>query len=180
MSYLSPEWLFLSWVMEDHHWYLSWLLSAYSSIFLVTWKKPRESGMSSHRKGEWYFRLYVHVFYDAVRIFSTGVCLLPTDSVHRAGRDRVIDILTFITVTLSHSRKPVIVEFENIPRYCSTGAATYTCTIDVRFSESFFEFLECLFVHKWGILLYFCLCIIEKWVLFARTFLSFSFYASHR
>ena len=180
MSYRLPESLYLSWVMADHHWYLSWRLSAYFSIFLVTWKKPRESGMSSHRKEELSFSLDVHVLYDTVRIFSTGVCLLPTDSVHRAGCDRVIDILTFIAVTLSHSRKPVIVEFENIPRYCSTGAAAYTCTIDVRFSESFFEFLECLFVHKWGILLYFCLCIIEKWVLFARTFLSFSFYASHR
>jgi hypothetical protein len=77
------------------------------------------------------------MLYDTCDILMVLIGRLPTDSVHRTGRNRVIDIISFIGIECLHPRESVIIEFEHCTRYGSTCTATNTRRVHMRFSEIF-------------------------------------------
>lgn len=60
-----------------------------------------------------YRTLDVFVFSYSVDIVTMLICLLPTDSIHGASGDRVIDIVSLVGITFFHSRETGIIELED-------------------------------------------------------------------
>jgi hypothetical protein len=77
------------------------------------------------------------MLYDTCDILMVLIGRLPTDSIHRTSRNRVINIISFIGIECLHPRESVIIELEYSSRYGSTCTATDTRRVDMRFSEIF-------------------------------------------
>jgi hypothetical protein len=77
------------------------------------------------------------MLYDTREILMVLIGRLPTDSIHRTGRDRVIDIISFIGIECLDTRESVIIEFEYGTRYGSTRTTADTCWVHMRLSEIF-------------------------------------------
>ena len=85
---------------------------------------------------------------NSVRIRTSRISCLPTDSIHGTCGDGVVDILSLIDITCLHARESFVVEFEYIARYSSTGTTAYTSTIDVWFSQRLLECIEGVSIHR--------------------------------
>ena len=90
------------------------------------------------------------MFDDSLCIVSILIHLLPTDSVYGTGSDGVIDIMSFVGITLFHPWESLVIEFEHIARDSSTCTTADAGTIDMGFSESCFEGIESFVVHRRG------------------------------
>jgi hypothetical protein len=77
------------------------------------------------------------MFYDTREILVICIGRLPTDSVYRAGRDRVIDIIPFIGIECLDARESVIIELEHGTRYSCTCTTADTRRVHMWFSEIF-------------------------------------------
>ncbi len=90
------------------------------------------------------------MFHYLIPIVSTFVHFLPTDGIDRAGRNRVIDIVSFIVIEVIHTGEALIIEGEHIPRNSRTRTASDTSTVYMGFSEFSFESIESGFIHNFS------------------------------
>lgn len=93
---------------------------------------------------------YILVLHNSINIVSTFIHFLPTDRIHWAGSNRVIDIVPFIVIEVIHTGEALIIECEHITRNSGTCTASDASTIYVGFSEFSFESIDRGFIHNFS------------------------------